>query len=156
MIRAYTPADRDACLAIFDSNVPKFLAPRERPMFEEWSLAPRGQFFVVCDDSGAVAGCGGVAVKSGTTIATFTWGMIHATRHGQGLGRELTLHRLRLIARMSSVNSAALDTSQETVGFYEKLGFKRVGWIPNHYGPGLDRHDLSADVDDAFRRRFGG
>jgi len=154
LLRLYTPADCDACLAIFDSNTPRFFAPRERPPFAEWLLAPLGRFYVLCDDAGAVVGCGGVVVKPGTTVAYLSWGMVHGSRHGQGLGRELTLERLRVIAAMPEVTAASLDTSQKTVGFYEKLGFKRVTHLPNHYGPGLDRYDLWADVDGAFRARF--
>ncbi|MDB5218237.1 MAG: family N-acetyltransferase, partial [Myxococcaceae bacterium] len=33
LLRPYEPADRDACLVVFDSNVPAFFAPHEREGF---------------------------------------------------------------------------------------------------------------------------
>ena len=45
---------------------------------------------------------------------------------------------------------------QKTERFLEKLGFNRATWKHDHNGSGLDRHDLWAKVDDAFRTRFGG
>jgi hypothetical protein len=65
--------------------------------------------------------------------------MIHASHHGQGLGRFLTLARLQKLATLSPAAKVILNTSGETAGFYEKIGFRVVEHIPDGYRPGLDR-----------------
>ena len=63
-IRPFDPADRAACLALFDSNVPEFFLPGERAEFETWLGQPfgsgeYGEYFVL-EDEGRVVACGGV------------------------------------------------------------------------------------------------
>lgn len=65
-LRPYTPADRHACLQVFQSNVPEFFVETE----------------------------------------------------------------------------VALDTSQHTRPFYERLGFRTVRVTPDAYAPGLHRYDM--------------
>lgn len=153
-VRPYAPNDRDACLAIFDGNTPRFFGPGERPSFAAYLDHPVGTFLVLCDDDGTIVGCGGIAVRKDRRTAYMVWGMIRADRQRVGNGRALALARLRSVAEMRDVDKLALDTSQEAVGFYEKLGFRTVKHTPDHYAPGLDRYDMELWVDDAFRKRM--
>src|SRR5260370_31745648 len=57
-VRPYQSSDRDACLALFDSNVPRFFAALERGGFESFLDAPDCSYFVM-EHEGAVLGCGG-------------------------------------------------------------------------------------------------
>jgi RimJ/RimL family protein N-acetyltransferase len=151
--RPYTPADREACLAIFDSNCPTFVAPVERADFEAYLAAPRGRYSVLCDGTGAVLGCGGVHFDRDGRHAHLTWGLIHGAHHRKGLGRAITLERLRWIAETPGVERVMMDTSQHTAGFYEKLGFRQTRVIEDGYAPGLHRHELELAVDDTLRTR---
>jgi len=152
-LRPYTPADRDACLAIFDSNCPRFVAPVERADFEAFLAAPPGRYGVLCDDSGGIVGCGGVNFDRDGRHAHLTWGLIHGTHHSRGLGRVMTLERLRWIAETPGVERVMMDTSQHTVGFYENLGFRQTRVIENGYAQDLHRHELELVVDDSLRAR---
>lgn len=153
-VRPYVAGDRDACLALFDGNTPRFFGAGERPSFAAFLDRPIGSFLVLCEDDGTVVGCGGIAVRADRRTAYMVWGMIRADRQRVGHGRALALARLRAVAEMPGVDKLALDTSQEAVGFYEKLGFKRVKYTPDYYAPGLHRYDMELWVDEAFRKRM--
>jgi len=150
----YRFSDRDALLAIFDANTPRFFAPSERGSFEEFLTHPLGDFRVLRDEVGAIIGCGGVQVANDGT-ASLVWGMIAPPQQGTGYGWWMALDRLSWIATMPNAKRVALDTSQETAGFYAKLGFRTLSIRPDGYGPGLHRHDMALEVDAAFRKRFG-
>lgn len=141
-VRDYTTADRDACLAVFDSNVPAFFVPAEREQFAAFLDALPGPYLVVVDEDGAVLGCGGYAVTPGTTTADLCWGMVRRERHGTGLGRLLVDARLERVRADAAVEAVALNTSQHTVGFYERRGFRTEQVTPDGYAPGLDRCDM--------------
>ena len=151
--RPYTPADRDGCLSIFDSNCPTFVAPSERPQFEAYLTAPRGRYGVLVGNDGAVLGCGGVIAERGGRDAHLVWGLIRVDLHRRGLGRAMVLERLRWIAETEGVERVLMDTSQNSTGFYEKLGFRVVRITQDGYAPGLHRHELELPVDQALRTR---
>jgi ribosomal protein S18 acetylase RimI-like enzyme len=144
--RAYTPAERAACLAIFESNEERYFSPNDRAEFERFLDAPPGFFGVLCDDAGAVVACGGVGVRDEGRTAVLTWGMVPADRHGQGLGRALTVARLDRVKEMPGVCRVVMNTSHETVGFYRKMGFEIVKHVTDGYRTGLDRYDLELQI----------
>jgi ribosomal protein S18 acetylase RimI-like enzyme len=140
-IRAYHPSDRDACLALFDSNMPKFFMPSERADFAAFIDDLPCPYFVLCDGK-EVVGCGGYAINPGTGGADICWDVIHRDRHGQGLGRRLLAFRLEKIKAEPEAKFVRLDTSQHTTGFYARLGFEVQEIEPGGYGPGLDRCEM--------------
>jgi len=154
LFRTYTPADRDGCLAAFDSNAERYFSPGDREDFSAFLDELPGFFGVLCDESGTVVGCGGVGTRDEGRTAVLTWGMVRADRHRQGLGRALAQARLRRAAVLAGVERFVLHTSNETVGFYQKLGFRVVCFRGNGYRQGLDRYDLELTLGDEVRRRL--
>jgi len=75
-IRPYTPADREACLAVCDS------IGGRRSAFER-ALDAIPMFFVAEHD-GAVIGCGGFSIDG--ALARLEHGMVHRDWQRQGLG----------------------------------------------------------------------
>jgi ribosomal protein S18 acetylase RimI-like enzyme len=141
--RPYVPADRAACLAILDSNVPRYFAPAERAQFAAFLDAPLGFYGVLSVDGEAPVGCGGIALsKESARVANLTWGMIHADRHGQGWGRALLHARLQHLAKLPGVDQVTLNTTSQAAGFYRRFGFRDAAFVPNGYGPGLDRYEM--------------
>ena len=154
--RPYQPADRAACLAIYDSNAARFFSAGDREVLAAFLDAPQGFFGVLCEDDGTVVGCGGLGTRDDGTTAVLTWGMVHADRHGHGLGRTLGRMRLRRLLELPQVTRVTLNTSNETVGFFEKLGFRVVKVTPDGYRAGLDRYDLELPVNDELRKHLAG
>lgn len=141
-VRAYTPEDREACLAVFDSNVPEFFVEAEREEFAAFLDALPGPYLVIEDEAGAVVACGGYAVTPETGTADLCWGMAARRLHGTGLGNRLLAERLRRVHADPRARAVALNTSQLTRGFYERLGFVTERVVPDGYAPGLDRCDM--------------
>ena len=105
-----------------------------------------GPYFVLLDSSGCVVGCGGYALREETGIADLCWGMVVRELQGQGLGRELAGLRIEKIRKHHPVAVVALSTSQRTVSFYERLGFRTTSVEADGYGPGLDRCEMLMDL----------
>ena len=153
--RAYNAADRDGCLAVYDSNAGRFFSPGDRDDLLRFLAAPSGAYGVLTDEAGQIVGCGGVAAdRQDARTAVLTWGMVRADRHGRGLGRLLLLARLRLALELPNVARVVCHTSQLTAGFYRKYGFRDVRILADGYGKGLDRHDMELGVDHALRSRL--
>ncbi len=141
--RDYSPADREGCLDLFDSNIPEFFSESEREDFIHFLDRLPGRYGVVVDSNGRIVGCGGIATsRTDPHGADFTWGMVHRSLHRQGIGRFLTRERLVWVDQMPAIASVYLDTSHLTEEFYEKFGFRTVKRIPNGYREGLDRCDM--------------
>ena len=148
-IRAYTPADKDACLAVFDSNHPRYFSAGERLQFSAFLDALPGPYLVLQDDAGHILACGGHAVVEESATAFFCWGMVEQALHRQGHGKRLSLARLDGIRADPRVRRVRLDTSHLTAGFYEGLGFTVTEVIRDGYWPGLHRCEMQWIIDRA-------
>jgi N-acetylglutamate synthase-like GNAT family acetyltransferase len=150
-MRDFTTTDLDGCLAVFDSNVPKFFKTDERDEFIGFLQALPGPYYVIEDEKGQIVACGGYGIKPGTSIADLCWGMVRQDLHGSGLGRLLTEERMRRALALEDISDFALSTSQLTTGFYEQMGFRTVDSTPNGIAPGLDRCEMRCP---ALNRHF--
>jgi predicted GNAT family N-acyltransferase len=141
--RPYTALDLQACLRLFDGNVPKFFDPSERQSFatflQDQSL---NTAFLVIENNGVVIACGGHVLEDDGQTAGLCWGMVDQSLHGQGLGRLLTEARLQAIRKQPAIQRVRLDTSQHTHAFYARFGFTVERVETDGYGPGLDRMDM--------------
>ncbi|APA68711.1 GNAT family N-acetyltransferase [Janthinobacterium sp. 1_2014MBL_MicDiv] len=144
-VRPYLASDRDACLALFDGNTPRFFDPSERVRFAAWLDASTHPYFVierVIDGEARIVACGGHALEADGSVASLSWGMVAQHLHGQGLGHALTQARLDAIGAMPQVSSVNMNTSQHTQQFYARFGFVPVKVTPDGIGPGLDQWDM--------------
>lgn len=151
--RPFARDDFAACLSIFDSNVPPFFDPSERPEFCAFLhgiTADRTPYLVLLRN-GIVVGCGGLIIDADARQATLCWGMIHRACHGAGLGTALTRERLGLAAALPQVDEVVLATSQHTQQFYAGFGFGLRSVAPNGFGAGLDRWDMALRLRPARR-----
>lgn len=155
-IRLYQPEDKQACIEIFKSNMPRFFATSELPEFELWldelevgkerhKDSGAGQYFVI-EMMSEIVGCGGYA-KINENEAILTWGMVAQSLHGKGMGKAFLEYRLGAIRSLLPAASVVLDTTQFSYGFFERLGFKVTGIIKDFYGQGLDRYDMKLSPD---------
>lgn len=141
-VRPYTAADRAACLAVYDSNVPAYFLPEERPAYAAFLDALPGPYLVLEAEDERVVACGGYAVKPGTTTADMCWGMVVQDLHRTGLGWQLLQARLARVRADPGVTDIALNTSQHTWRFYARVGFQTERITPDGYAGGLHRYDM--------------
>jgi hypothetical protein len=147
-VRAYNPIDRDACLGVFDSNVPDSFTLPERPEFQTFLDDLPGPYLVLEVD-GSIVACGGYARADGreaSMCADLCWGMVARGAQGSGLGRLLTEARLSHIRRDPTFTEVALRTSQLTRGFYELMGFVIERLTPDGIAPGLDKCEMRLQI----------
>lgn len=144
IIRPYTQDDHSACMALFDSNVPKFFAASERPEFCDWlgSLPDPARPYLLIWQSGALVACGGLSRVPGNPLASLVWGMVDSARHRRGLGTQLTRARIDLARADPSITTLRLSTSQHSMRFYQGFGFVLSRVLPNGFAPGLDQYDM--------------
>lgn len=146
--RPYRPADRDACLALFDSNVPRFFDMSEREGFAGYlDDTAAASSYLVIERDGAIAGCGGHAIEPDGVSAALCWGMVAGSLHGEGLGRYLTEARLAAAQADPGITRVILNTSQHTQGFYARFGFETEKVTPDGFAPGIDRWDMVLRLD---------
>ena len=160
--RRYNSSDREACLAIFDSNCPEFLHPKERADFQAWLDAPEGIYLVMVE-SGRVIGCGGFVIDAQERKLSLCWGLLHADWHGRRLGELLLLERLTRGVDSGGATWSRLATTPKVEPFFVRVGYRRVEHTPDGWGPGMDsvelRLELGPEVVEEFkerRRRFKG
>jgi ribosomal protein S18 acetylase RimI-like enzyme len=146
LIRPFEARDKAACLAVFDSNTPKYFAPHERDEFSEFLDMPTCTYFVIVNGA-AILGCGGYWVPDDGSRAVMCWGMVANDKHGTGLGKWLLLYRWHIICEVAPGALLEINTSQHTYGFFEKLGLKVTEIVKNGYGEGIDRYDMRLKLD---------
>lgn len=83
-VRPCAAGDRDACLALFDGNTPRFFDPSERACFAAW-LETSTQPYLVIERSGRIVACGGHAIEAGGSVASLCWGMVAQDGFGPGI-----------------------------------------------------------------------
>ena len=119
-IRPYSPTDRAACLAVFDSL---FDDPAARDAFA--ARLDDAALFFVAEHNGAIIGCGGFSVAG--NAARLDWGMVHKNFQRQGLGRFLLFYRMKAIGHAGAVEMVAAEAPRAYADFYLKQGFRETG-----------------------------
>lgn len=149
--RAYAPSDRADCLAVFDSNVPESFDLVERAEFAEYLDDLPGPYLVLLDDLGRIQACGGWARADDPRCADLCWGMVTRSLQGEGWGRALTLARLDGVANMPDLDRVRLQTSQDTEGFYRRMGFAVIDRKADGFRPGFDHIVMERPASPAPR-----
>lgn len=147
LMRGYERADREACLSLFDSNVPPYFAPSERADFAAFLDDLPGPYLVLEDLNGDIVACGGFGpTRQDDTVAILCWGMVRRDQHGRGLGRQLLATRLDLIATDPRFRAVRIETSPLSRGFFERFGFIVDLVVPDGFAPGLDLVAMALDL----------
>jgi len=147
-IRTYRPDDFRTCMALFDSNVPAFFSAGERTGFVRFLTHHAAAWnYRVIERADEVIASAGHAISPDGMTAHLCWGMVHPALHRQGLGTALLLARLQAPRLRPDVKQVVLDTSQHTQAFYARFGFVVKQIVAQGYGAGLDRWDMTLDLE---------
>lgn len=144
-IRPYDPDDRDACIAIFNSNTPKFFARRDSDAFLEFLSEPECELLVLLNDSGRIVALGGWYVKADKTTGGLCWGMVEALEHRRGFGTALLQERLRRM-KAAGAERAVIHTSQHSQSFYARHGFRVDRALQDGLSPGIDDIEMELEL----------
>jgi N-acetylglutamate synthase-like GNAT family acetyltransferase len=145
-IRRYRRNDQDACLAIFESNVPDYFHPRDRADLMAFLDDLPGPYFVCVAPGRGVVACGGYYTQAEAQLAALTWGMVHRDLHRQGIGRTLLEFRLAEIRAIPQIRTVRARTTQITEDFFRRCGFVEAARRADGFGPGLDLVELELQL----------
>lgn len=147
LVRPYQPDDRDAVLALFDTNLPDYFGAGDREWLIETLEEPDGPAFVVTV-AGDVAAFGGYEVWEHYNKALLYWGMAARRFHGCGLGKLLLFERLLHVALHADppTRYVTVDTSPAIAPFFRHCGFEETAVWPQGYRSGMTMHELRFDL----------
>jgi hypothetical protein len=152
-ISPYDASHRKQCIGIFQSNLPKFFHDDELPLFEDFLDHEATNYFVVIIAKRVIAS-GGWSINEDGAVARLAWGMMRLECHGHHHGARLLAWRIGRIAEIPAISRITMDTSQHTIGFFEKFGFRVTGQQLDGYGPGLHRHDMVLELNEKTRENL--
>ena len=139
-IITYNPSFKMACIAAFESNLPKFFATDELRLFENYlERVAHSSYFLVIENEKLLA-CGGIYFDKRSDIGALAWGMVHATYHRQGIGRSLFNYRIAQLQEKYPNKVCQIETSQHSATFYQKMGFVVKEIVPNGFAVGIDKY----------------
>ncbi len=140
-IRDYTPADREACEALYASNVPG--AYPESILGECRTFLDEGtSYHLVVEHEGQVVGCGGLELRGEGPFAHLVFGFIHKDFQRKGFGTTLLAARLSLIEHEEEKMTVHVEAGAEVAPLYARIGFELADVKVNRYGPGKDSGHL--------------
>jgi ribosomal protein S18 acetylase RimI-like enzyme len=146
--RPYLASDKDACLRVFDSNTPQYFLPAEKKKFVAYLEEFPQDYLLVEDEGQKVIAGGGYALGLDGGAATLCWGMVHKDWHGHGIGQFMLWNRLSKLAQIPKMKLIRLDSTQHSMEFFVKKGFKTYRITQNYYGPNLHRYEMYMILDD--------
>lgn len=144
MILPYKKEYLEALLQAFDSNVPDYFDPTERPQFKAYiEKEPENYFVLIKDDE--IVGSGGFALRS-PEEGRIVWLLITKKHHGKSLGRELMAYLESEIMKSDRVDLISLMTSQLTDKFYEKLDYHTIRTEKDYWAKGMDLYYMEKEM----------
>jgi ribosomal protein S18 acetylase RimI-like enzyme len=93
-------------------------------------------------------GAGGINFTPDGTQARLSWDFLHPDFQRQGMGKKLTLHRIREIKKNPAIRSISVRTSQLAYAFYQKLGFELQKIVKDFWAEGFDLYEMKLDLDE--------
>ncbi|MFC5456163.1 GNAT family N-acetyltransferase [Prosthecobacter fluviatilis] len=128
-VRLCQPEDSPSCLEIYRLNAPGRF-PEEVEQEFAALLEKDGGSMLVIEKDGRILACGGAALQDGTGGLHF--GLIHPDFQKQGIGRLLLM--ARLVRFDCAVLAIHIYSVADSVGYYERYGFRRFGLWYSHDG----------------------
>jgi [ribosomal protein S18]-alanine N-acetyltransferase len=124
--------------AIFDSNVPDFVAPEEKQdlLFFLEKETQDLSYYILFSEGEALGMCG-YHIDKDKNEAILCWGLLHRKAHSRKLGSAMLQFRIEEIRKISSSAKIICRTSHVTEGFFAKFGFKTIEKKENYWGEGL-------------------
>lgn len=137
--RPYTPADREACLELFDANCPGFFAPNERNDYADFLDAePKG--YEACIVGDRLAGAFGLIAGSAQRMH-LNWILLDPKFQGLGIGSAI-MDRIATVAVASGIHVVDIAASHKSAPFFAKFGAVATATTHDGWGPGMHRVDM--------------
>jgi GNAT superfamily N-acetyltransferase len=137
--REYQPADRDACLALFDANCPAFFAANERGDYADFLATAAGRYNLCLIDHDVVGAYGVEPHPSGGLA--LRWILLSPNVHGHGIGSRIMARVLDTL-RSNPVPRLHIAASHKSAPFFAKFGARELATVVDGFGPAMHRVDM--------------
>jgi len=138
--RSYQARDRATLLGLFDANCPAFFAPNERADYEIF-LDTTSADYEVCLLADLVVGAYGLRPEPDNGLA-LRWILLAPQYQGHGLGSAM-MARVLTRARDNGADYLYIGASHKSAPFFARFGARETATIPNGWGPGMHRVDMT-------------
>lgn len=146
LIRSYKETDKRSVIKLIRGNTPEFFAPEEEEDLLFYLDNYAQNYFVVEIDN-QVVGSGGYNIAEDGITAKISWDIIDSEAQGKGIGRYLTVYRIKDILKNKDIKILSVRTSQLAYKFYEKFGLTLREISADYWAKGLDLYRLDCDID---------
>jgi ribosomal protein S18 acetylase RimI-like enzyme len=141
MLRPYSNPDNPELIHLLRLNTPQYFAAAEENDFIDYLHYHAENYFVV-EGNGRIIGSGGINYLHENTEARISWDIIHPDFQGKGIGKALTLYRIKQIKNNPMVNVIYVRTTQLVYKFYEKMGFELEKTEKDYWAQGFDLYQM--------------
>jgi len=145
MIRPYTPKDKTALINILKQHIPTYFEASEEQDFVNYLDNEIQDYFIV-EHNSTIIGSGGINYFPEEKTARLSWDIIHPDMQKQGIGRELSQYRIKLIRSNPSIDVLVVRTTQLVYPFYQKLGFELQKIEKDYWAKDFDLYQLQLRV----------
>lgn len=122
-LREYLPEDLEACLELYRSNVPEFLAEDGLERFAEF-LQLGTSYFLVAEYDGDIVACGGLELVGDSDSALLVYSLVHRDWQRHGFGSTLLAARLALLEPEERPVEVWLRSGRQAAAFFGRFGFE--------------------------------
>ena len=137
MIRNYTKKDKSTLIELLRQNTPEYFDPSEERDFIQY-LDHEVEDYFVYEEHSKIIGAGGINYFIEEKSARISWDIVDSKSQGRGVGKKLTLHRIKHLMRNPKIDIISVRTSQHAYKFYEKMGFELVKITNDYWAKNFD------------------
>ncbi len=124
--------DLTDCLEIYKLNKPGRFPEGVIDQYEK-CLREQSSYFLVAERNGQIIATGGIAYSQKPYWAMLSFGLVRPDQQEKGVGTALLLARLALLKKSEPVYRVLICALINSLGFYERFGFRRIGtWKDPH------------------------
>jgi len=142
-IKQYKPVHQKALIKILRLNTPQYFDTSEEQDFIDYLENELESYFVL-EKEDKVVGAGGINYFE--DHARISWDMVHPDYKGQGIGKQLTKHRIAEIRQSPQMKYIIVRTSQLVYPFYQKLGFTLEEVKKDFWAKGFDLYQMRMEI----------
>ena len=121
--RRFRPEDRAQCLELYSLNAPGRFPDGFLDQYES-SLMQGSSYHLVAEGGDKILCSGGLSYYNRPDVVVLSFGLVHPSQQGGGIGTALLLARLALVRPNGFSYHVFIFSLERAFGFYERFGFR--------------------------------
>lgn len=121
--RRFDPADLPQCLELYALNEPGRFPMGVKPQYEN-SLTEGHAYHLVTEDEGRIVASGGVSYVVHDDRVCLSFGLVHPSHQGRGIGTALLMARLAMLKPRRFTYHVFIFAVEASLPYYRRFGFR--------------------------------